>query len=73
MYIKLSDLNYTVIEKSSEHAFQALWIEIDLSNGPNIICGIMYRQNNKPEWVRFQEYFDETLGKFSPQINQSLL
>ena len=49
MYIKLSDLNYTVIEKSSEHAFQALWIEIDLSNGPNIICGIMYRQNNKPE------------------------
>ena len=62
MYIK-SDLNYTVIEKSLEDAFQALSIEIHLSNGPNIICGIMYRQHNKPE--RFQEYFDETLEKFS--------
>ena len=62
MYIK-SDLNYTVIEKSSEDAFQALWIEIHLSKRPNIICGIMYRQHNTPE--RFQEYFDETLEKFS--------
>ena len=62
MYIK-SDLNYTVIEKSSEDAFQALWIEIHLSNRPNIICGIRYRQHNTPE--RFQEYFDETLEKFS--------
>ena len=62
MYIK-SDLNYTVIEKSSEDAFQALWIEIHLSTRPNIICGIMYRQHNTPE--RFQEYFDETLEKFS--------
>ena len=62
MYIK-SDLNDTVIEKSSEDAFQALWIEIHLSNRPNIICVIMYRQLNTPE--RFQEYFDETLEKFS--------
>ena len=62
MYIK-SDLNYIVIEKSSEDALQALWIEIHLSNCPNIICGIMYREHNKP--VRFQEYFDETLEKFS--------
>ena len=58
-----SDLNYTVIEKSSEDAFQALWIEIHLSNHPNIICGIMCRQHNAPE--QFQEYFDETLEKFS--------
>ena len=50
MYIK-SDLNYAVIEKSSEDAFQALWIEIHLSNRPNIICGIMYRQHNTPERV----------------------
>ena len=62
MYLK-SDLNYTWIEKSSEDAFQALWIEIHLSNRPNIICGIMYRQHNTTE--RFQEYFDETLEKFS--------
>ena len=71
MYIK-SDLNYAVIEKSSQDAFQALWIEVHLSNCPNIICGIMYRQHNTPE--RFQEYFDETLEKFfPPQINQFLL
>ena len=52
-----------MIEKSSEDAFQALRIEIHLSNRPNIICGIMYRQHNTPE--RFQEYFDKTLEKFS--------
>ena len=62
MYIK-SDLSYTVIEKSSEDAFQALWIEIHLSKRPNIICEIMYRQHNTQE--RFQEYFDETLERFS--------
>ena len=42
MYIK-SDLNYTVIEKSSEDAFQTLWIEVHSSNCPNIICEIMYQ------------------------------
>ena len=35
MYVK-SDLNYTVIAKSSEDASQALWIESHLSNCPDI-------------------------------------
>ena len=36
MYID-EDLNYTVIEKASEHAFQALWIEIQFPKQANAI------------------------------------
>ena len=61
MYIK-SDLNYTVIQKSSEDAFPALCIEIHLSNRPNIICGIMYRQHNTPE--RFRNILTKRLKSF---------
>ena len=60
MYINES-LKYTVTEKTSNEAFQALWIEIHSSQKCNIICGIVYRQHNSPQ--RFQEYFDETLEK----------
>ena len=60
LYINDS-LKYTVIEKTSEEAFQALWIEIQFSRKSNIICGIIYRQHNSPQ--RFQEYFDLTLEK----------
>ena len=62
MYVKDS-LNYTIIDKTSNEAFQALWIEIHLSWQPNIICGVMYRQHNSPQ--QFLDYFDETLEKFS--------
>lgn len=44
MFVKDS-LNYTVTERRSERtskeAFQALWIEIQFSGCPNIICGII--------------------------------
>ena len=60
LYINES-LKYTVIEKTSNEAFQALWIEIHSSQKCNIICGIVYRQHNSPQ--RFQEYFDETPEK----------
>ena len=60
LYINES-LKYTVTEKTSNEAFQALWIEIHSSQKCNIICGIVYRQHNSPQ--RFQEYFDETLEK----------
>ena len=49
MYID-NALNYTIIEKCTNEAFQALWIEI-------------YRQHNSPE--RFQAYFEETIEKLS--------
>ena len=45
LYINDS-LSYTVIEKTSEEAFQALWIEIQFTRKSNIICGIIYRQHN---------------------------
>ena len=60
MYINES-LKYTVVEKTSNDAFQALWIEIHSLQKCNIICGIVYRKRNIPQ--RFQEYFDETVEK----------
>ena len=40
MYID-EDLNYTVIEKAPENAFQALWIEIQFPKQANVICGVV--------------------------------
>ena len=62
MYID-EDLNYTVIEKASEDAFKALWIETQFPKQANVISGVVYRQHNSPE--RFLEYFDQTLEKHS--------
>ena len=58
MYID-SALRYTVFEKSSNEAFQALWVEIHQTNAANIICGVLYRQHNSPE--HFLKYFEETV------------
>lgn len=56
-------LNYTIIEKESNDAFQALWVEINFEKSANIICGVIYRQHNSPE--RFQDYFEETIERLS--------
>ena len=58
MYID-SELSYTVLMKSSNEAFQALWVEIHQTNAANIICGVLYRQHNSPEL--FLKYFEETV------------
>lgn len=50
-----------LLKKTSNEAFQALWIEIQSSQKCNIICGIVYIQHISPQ--QFQEYFDETLEK----------
>ena len=42
-------MNYTVIEKTSDEAFQALWIELQFVKQSNIICGVIYRQHNSVE------------------------
>ena len=55
--------NYRVLEKTSNTAFQALWIEVSLVKKKNVICGIIYRQHNSPE--RFQQYFDESIEKYT--------
>ena len=56
-------LNYRILEKISNEAFQALWAEITFENKKTVICGIFYRQHNSPE--RFQLYFDESIEKFT--------
>ena len=40
MYIN-SKLNYSVIEKTSNRDFQALWVEMKLSKRKNIICSLV--------------------------------
>ena len=47
--------NYKVIEKTSNEAFQALWIEMPFAKKKNVICGVTYRQRNSPDL--FQRYF----------------
>ena len=47
MYID-NMLEYIMLEKCSDDAFQALWIEIINSEKKNINCGVIYRQHNNP-------------------------
>ena len=61
MYIN-NNLRYSVLEKTSNKSFQALWIEIQFQRKKNI-CGIIYRQHNSPD--TFLSYFDESLEKYS--------
>ena len=55
--------SYRILEKTSNEAFQALWLEISFVKKKNIICGFIYRQHNSPE--RFQQYFDETIERYN--------
>ena len=41
-------MNYTVIERTSNEAFEALWIELQFANQSNI-CGVIYKQHNSAE------------------------
>jgi exonuclease III len=62
MYID-DNLNYRIIEKRSNEAFQALWIEIEFTDNDNNTCAVIYRQHNSPEC--FQSYFEDILEKLS--------
>ena len=42
-------MNYTVIEKTYNEAFQALWIELQFAKQRNIICGVICRQHRSAE------------------------
>ena len=56
-------LNYTILESTSNEAFQALGIEIYMVQKKNIICGVICRQYNSPDC--FQRYFEETVEKLT--------
>ena len=55
--------SYKILEKTSNEALQALWLEISFVKKRSIICGVIYRQHNSPE--RFQQYFDETIERYN--------
>ena len=57
-------LDNVVLEKISNDAFQALWIELSFPHKKSIVSGIGYRQHNSPE--QFQKYdFEETIENFT--------
>ena len=62
MYID-ETMNYTVIERTSNEVFHALWIELQFVKQSNIICGVIYRQHNSVE--RFLDYFEEAVDRYS--------
>ena len=71
MYID-ERFQYQTIERCSNEALHALFIELHLSKNANIVCGVLYRhKNNSPE--RFQEYFDLTMEKLSATGKQIIL
>ena len=39
-------MNNTVIERTYNEAFQALWIELQFAKQSNIACDVIYRQHN---------------------------
>ena len=62
MYID-ENLNYTVVERITNEAFQALWVQIEVSPKRNVLCCVTYRQHNSPE--SFLDYFEDALVRFS--------
>ena len=62
MYID-DNLQYKVIERTTNEAFQALWLEIEFKTKSNIICGVVYRQHNSAD--RFLDHFEESMDHHS--------
>ena len=57
------NINYSVLEKTSNIYFQALWVELDMGDNHSVICGVVYRQHNDP--TKFLNYLSETLYNFN--------
>ena len=55
-------LNYHVLERTSNEAFQVLWAEFSFEKKKCHLWNL-YRQHNSPEI--FQSYFDETIEKLA--------
>ena len=55
-------MNNTVIERTYNEAFQALWIELQFAKQSNIACDVIYRQHNSAE--RFLHYFEEAVDRY---------
>jgi exonuclease III len=62
MYIAYN-INYSVIWKTSNIYFQALWIELAMNDNQSIVYGVVYRQHN--DTTKFVDYISETLYNFN--------
>ena len=56
MYIA-DNINYSVIERTSNIYFQALWIELAMNDNQSIVCGVVYRQHN--DTTKFVDYISK--------------
>ena len=54
MYID-NDFNYTVIERTCDETFQALWVSIYIAKKSDAICGVIYRQQQTVEKLSASE------------------
>ena len=54
MYID-NDFNYTVIEGTCDETFQALWVSIYIAKKSDVICGVIYRQQQTVEKLSASE------------------
>ena len=61
-------MNDTVIERTSNEAFQALWIALQFAKPINIICGVIYRQHHSAE--RFLTLLKKVLIAIALQENR---
>ena len=50
-----------LLKKSSNEAFERLWLEISFVNHENIVCAIIYHQHNSSDY--FLTYLDKTIEK----------
>ena len=57
-------MNHSVIERTSNEKFQALWIELLFAKQCNIICDVIYRQHNSSERF-FLDCFEEAVVRYS--------
>ena len=48
MYID-ETMNCTVVERTYNEAFQALWIALQFAKQSNITCDVIYKQDNSAE------------------------
>ena len=55
-------MNCTVIERTYNEAFRALWIELQFAKQRNITCVVIYKQDNSAE--RFLHYFEEAVDRY---------
>ena len=58
-----SQLQYHVLERTSNPSYQALWIEIVDANKKKNICGVVYRQHDKAD--DFLNYLSSSIELYS--------